>query len=126
MTTIREYVFTNISGAFFSIRSGDAFQGLAPGAMRPVSVFFRLSNGEADVEAAKANESVKSLMDQGLLTMTEREYTPKSPSTAGKLYNETDPEEMRVAKILASRRKLKEEIARKAAPAPAPKKGPKE
>ena len=117
MATVKEWCFENVSTAFISIRVGDAVRGLAPKSIRPVAAFFRKASGGPDVDAARASESVKGLIDQGALKMYERESTPKV-GNVGRVWNETDPEEVRVQKVLDHRRAVKAEG--KPAPAPEP------
>lgn len=111
MTTIKEWVLENVSASFCSIRIGDAVHGIAPGSVRPVSRYFKLPGGGPDVDAARANESIKAHCEAGALRLFEREYAPKAASGAQRLWNESDPEEIRVEKVLAHRRKVKAAIA---------------
>jgi len=107
MATVKEWVFENVSTAFVSIKVGDQVRGIAPGSVRPVAGFFRKTGGGADVEAARTNESVKGLTDHGALKMYERDTTLKV-GNVGRVWNESDPEEVRVEKVLEHRRKIKE------------------
>lgn len=117
MATIKEWVFENVSSAFVSIRTGDRVIGLAPKSVRPVSAFFKKAGGP-DVEAARANESVQGLIGQAALKLYEREYTPKIGNT-GRVWNEDDPEEVRVQKVLDHRKAVKAALAGKPADKPA-------
>jgi len=110
MATIKEWVFENVSNAFVSIKTGNAVLGLAPRSIRPVAAFFRRAGGGPDVDAARASESVRGLVDGGSLKLYERDMTPKAGNT-GRVWNESDPEEVRVQKVLDHRRRVKEGIA---------------
>ena len=109
MATTKETVFENVSSAFISIRVGEQVMGLAPKSVRPVSMFFK-----AGADAARANDSVKSLIEQGALKLYERDCVQRVGNT-GRLWNESDPEEVRVQKVLDHRRAVKARLAAKPA-----------
>lgn len=114
--TAKQWVFENVGHGFITIkiREEDRIvraEGLAPGAIKPVRNIFRKKDGSVDVDAAKANEDVKAHVEAKYLKMYEREIVMKEGNT-GPLFNSTDPEETRVAKVLAHRLKVKEEARR--------------
>jgi len=124
MATTKQWVFENVSGGFLSIkiRAADGAivraEGIRPGSVRPVREVFRGAGGTVDLDAAKANEDVRALQQAGRLKVYEREVASKV-GNVGPLFNENDPEPLRVEKILAYRLKVKE-AAKVSAPAAVP------
>lgn len=116
---MKRYEIENCSGAFVSVHAGGGrVVAFPPGTSKPVRDLFRGSDGQADMDACRANESLQSHITTGKLRLVEREVAQKVASGPGPLYNETDSEETRVEKILAWRKRLKAELAAPAAPAP--------
>lgn len=121
---MKRYEIENVSGTFVSVHAGGKIVAFPPGSSKPVRDLFRGADGQADMDACRANESLAGHMASGKLRLVEHDVAVKVPSGPGPLYNEDDPEELRVAKILAWRQKLKAELT---APAPrSPKKAPKD
>lgn len=120
---MKQWVIKNVSGSFVSVHLEDRTVAFPPGAVKPVRALCKKADGSADVEAVQSNASVLAHCSAGVLKLFEQEFVPKK-GNVGPLYNEDDPEPVRVEKILAHRLKVKEAAARAhAKPAPALRKG---
>lgn len=108
----RDWTLENTSAQFVSVKirnaAGEIVRavGFPPHSQKSVRFLFRMPDGSPDVEAAKVNEDVKQHVEQGRMKLFEREFDPKA-ANLGPLFNETDPEETRIQKILEYRRSLK-------------------
>lgn len=121
MNIVQEWVIMNVSKAYISIKLRDASGnvvrsiGIAPGKVEPVRNIFRAGDGSADVEAARANADVKAQQEKGRVKLVERDRVQR----VGKqrpLFNHDDPEEDRVAKVLAHRNQFKKSLRARAKP----------
>lgn len=110
MATVKQWCIENVSTAFVSIRVGEQIHGIPPGEARPLTRWF---GGSA--ETARANASVKALVEQGAVRLYERDVVIKVGNQPCP-WNQDDPEDVRVAKVLEHRRRVKEAAAGKPTP----------
>ena len=108
----KELTIENISGQFVSVKVRDAAGeivravGFPPHSSKPARIIFRKPDGSVDADACNANEDIRQHIEQGRVRVYDKAVELKVPNT-GPLFNETDPEEERIRKILDHRRKVK-------------------
>lgn len=120
----KEWTIENTSGQFVSVKVRDAAGnivkavGFPPHSGKPVRNIFRKPDNSPDSDACLANDDVRQHIESGRIRVYEKQVESKVPNV-GPLFNETDPEEERVRKILEHRRKVKGKNRQVTMPPPA-------